>query len=96
MTQTSNQVRVMTHTHQAPAGVVARMRLGHRAVQDAESAAHWLAQYDAMGPGDRALVDTMWREATATMAAWGIEPARDERSAALVAALARFVVESRQ
>lgn len=94
MTHTSNQVSASAR--QVNPSPVERIRVAHRAIQDAESAAHWLAQYDAMGPGDRALVDTMWREATATMVAWGVAPARDERSAALVAALARFVLESRQ
>lgn len=94
MAHKGNQVSASVRTtNPTPAE---RIRVAHRAFQDAESAAHWLAQYDAMRPGDRALVDTMWREATGTMAAWGIEPPRDERSAALVAALARFVLESRQ
>jgi hypothetical protein len=94
MTRTSSQVSASAR--QVNPTPVERIRVAHRTIQDAESAAYWLAQYDAMGPGDRALVDTMWREATATMAAWGVAPARDERSAALVAALARFVLESRQ
>lgn len=75
--------------------IVEQIRADSLGNQAADQVRYWRGRYEGMGAGDRALVDTMCRDAQAVMKAWGLVPAQDDRAEALVAALARYVVESR-
>jgi hypothetical protein len=56
----------------------------------------WFFAYEMMSKGEQALVVSGFREFTNLMREWGLTPAADDRAGSLQAALARFVIESRE
>jgi hypothetical protein len=56
----------------------------------------WHDRYVALPPPEKFFIDEAFRTLTKGMREEGIRPANDDRAEALIAAITRFVIESRR